>query len=137
MAQSNKHPITCVATFIRNEFGEYLIGVRKAKTSQEGITERCIPGGKIDWKESPEAAAIRETKEETGLDIKLEGFLGVGNDVWANLDHHFITLYYLASIVGGKLEEKEPTKLGEWEFLPKDKIPKLFATASTIVPILP
>ena len=30
-----------------------------------------LPGGKIDLGESPESAVVRETKEETGLDVEI------------------------------------------------------------------
>ncbi|MEZ0373469.1 MAG: NUDIX hydrolase [Candidatus Sericytochromatia bacterium] len=31
----------------------------------------CLPGGRIDLDESPEAACVREVKEETGLEIRV------------------------------------------------------------------
>lgn len=37
----------------------------------------ALPGGYIDEGEQAEAAAIREAKEETGLDVELIGLLGV------------------------------------------------------------
>jgi ADP-ribose pyrophosphatase YjhB (NUDIX family) len=47
---------------------------------QEGkvdIGEWNIPAGWLDLNEDIMAGAIRETKEETGLDVELTGFLGV------------------------------------------------------------
>ncbi len=37
----------------------------------------CLPGGFVEFDESPEKAAIRECKEETNLDVKIEEFLGI------------------------------------------------------------
>ena len=36
-----------------------------------------FPGGGVDWGEDPIKTAIRETKEETGLDVRNVGFLTV------------------------------------------------------------
>ena len=37
----------------------------------------CIPGGHLAPKESVPDAAIREAKEETGLDVEITGFVGL------------------------------------------------------------
>ncbi len=37
----------------------------------------CLPGGFVEFDESPENAAIRECKEETNLDVKIEKLLGI------------------------------------------------------------
>lgn len=36
-----------------------------------------LPGGRIDAGEDPKQAAIRETKEEAGIDVRLTGFIRV------------------------------------------------------------
>ena len=38
-----------------------------------------IPWGVVDLGESPESAAIRETEEESGIKVKVEGLLGFQN----------------------------------------------------------
>lgn len=52
-----------------------------------------FPGGNIEEGETPEQAAIRETKEETGCNIRLTKLLHVKNDR---------KYTFLAEIVGGQ-----------------------------------
>ncbi|HEV8289800.1 MAG TPA: NUDIX hydrolase [Candidatus Norongarragalinales archaeon] len=60
---------------IRNPQGKILFLKRSPKSSWGKLAWQ-LPGGKIDWGETPEHAAIREVKEETGLTatkLKLAG----------------------------------------------------------------
>ena len=40
----------------------------------------ALPGGAIDLGESVTQAAIRETKEETGIDVQITGLMGIYSD---------------------------------------------------------
>ena len=40
----------------------------------------CLPGGKLDAGEKLAQGAVREAREETGLDIEITGFLGTFSD---------------------------------------------------------
>jgi len=62
-----------------------------------------IPAGFMEWDEHPTDTAVRELKEETGLDVKLTGFFEVysGSDDARN---NAVLILYLADRVGGTLE---------------------------------
>lgn len=65
--------------------------VRQYRLLINGVSYE-IPGGKIEERETPEAAAIRECLEETGvLCSKLEPLLGYypSLDIWKNYTHVF------------------------------------------------
>ena len=60
----------------------------------------AIPGGFVDQGESVEEAAIREAKEETGLDVRLSCLLGCYSDPQRDPRFHTASLVYIASAKG-------------------------------------
>ncbi len=86
-------------------------------------------GGLLELNETYEEAALREIREETGLEVKLESFLGIFHNhdmVWPNGDRaHVISACYSASILSGEPRIDEESY--ELRFFGKDEIPPLFA----------
>jgi 8-oxo-dGTP diphosphatase len=60
----------------------------------------ALPGGFVDVGESLEAAAIREAKEETNLDVKLETLLGCYSDPTRDHRGHTVSAVYVATASG-------------------------------------
>lgn len=56
----------------------------------------AIPGGFIDYGEPAPLAAVREAREETGLDVVLTGLLGVYSEPGRDPRHHTISTVYTA-----------------------------------------
>ena len=86
-------------------------------------------GGLLEMNETYEQAALREIREETGLEVKLESFLGIFHNhdmVWSNGDAaHVIAAMYIASVISG--EPRIDSESYELRFFGKDEIPPLFA----------
>jgi len=58
-----------------------------------------LPGGGVNKNETPEAAAIRETKEETGFDVKsLAGEIGKYKGTWGRGD--MVMVFYTGDFEG-------------------------------------
>ncbi|PEJ59290.1 ADP-ribose pyrophosphatase [Bacillus sp. AFS002410] len=86
-----KHIISA-ATIVVNEHNEILL----IKGPLRGWE---MPGGQVEEGESLKAAAIRETKEESGIDIEVVKFCGV----FQNVSSSICNTLFLAKPIGGKL----------------------------------
>ncbi|MDZ7759363.1 MAG: NUDIX hydrolase [Desulfovermiculus sp.] len=56
----------------------------------------ALPGGFVDYGESVEQAAIREAKEETGLDVHLHGMFGVYSSPDRDPRQHNMSVVFMA-----------------------------------------
>lgn len=83
----------------------------------------AIPGGFVEYGEKIEHAAIREAKEETGLDITLTKLVGVYSDPNRDPRGHTVTVAYLAKIVGGTLKSDSDAK--DAKFIEADELKNL------------
>ncbi|MBI2173296.1 MAG: NUDIX hydrolase [Candidatus Aenigmarchaeota archaeon] len=63
----------------------------------------CLPGGRIDFRESAESAAKREVFEETGLRTTVERLVGVYSEPNRDKRRHAVSIAYIMKLTGGKL----------------------------------
>ena len=113
-----KRPVLTVDVLIRRNDGYVFI-----KRKNEPYRGRwAIPGGLVEYGETVEQAAIREAKEETGLEVKLIRLVGVYSDPTRDPRGHYVSIAYLAEAVSGELKaatdaeeakvfKREPEKL--------------------------
>ena len=82
-----------------------------------------FPGGHIEWNESFEDCAIRETREEAGIEITNLRFAYTTNDCMHSDDKHYVTIFMLADHASGEPRICEPDKCEGWEWHDWDEMP--------------
>jgi ADP-ribose pyrophosphatase YjhB (NUDIX family) len=90
-------------------------------TKRDDFEVWCLPGGGVEDGESLAEAAIRETKEETGIDVELTRLVGVYSRI-GGMWNDVHAILFTAKPVGGRLEIQpgETVEVGYFSF---DKIP--------------
>lgn len=88
----------------RREGGNIEIALA-ARRTRKGDLVWGLPKGGIDEEESHEAAALREVREETGLDAEIEGDLGQIRYfyVWEGVRVRKAVHFYLMRATGGDI----------------------------------
>lgn len=106
--------------------GKFLVGHRKGS---HGEGSWAVPGGHLEFGETFEQTAIREIKEETGLDIKDIRFGAVTNDIFKDENKHYVTIWLTSQWKSGEPEILEPHKCIEQRWVDFNSLPEpLFLT---------
>lgn len=99
--------------------GKILLGKRK---NAHGAGEYAGPGGHLEFGETIEECAERETLEETGLKIKNVRFLAFSNLLWPN--RHYIDIGVAADWIEGEPKLCEPDKCESWAWYDPANLPE-------------
>jgi len=83
------YPRVGVALILEKD-GKVLLVHRKGA---HGEGTWSTPGGHLEFGESPETCAIRETEEEVGVTASVPKFLAITNDVFESEGRHYITIW--------------------------------------------
>ena len=108
--------------------GQVLLGKRhedlvKASSKLHGEGTWTMPGGKLDFGETLEDGAYRETVEETGVKIDKNRLkiVSITNNIVT--DAHFVTIGFLAQNFRGEPRVMEPDEIVEWQWFDLNKLP--------------
>lgn len=88
-----------------------------------------LPGGGLEFGESPEAAVVRELEEEAGLVGAVERLVDVSDRMMPNVDGgervHAIRVVYRARITGGTLRDEADGSTDTCAWLSPDEAARL------------
>lgn len=80
-----------------------------------------VIGGFLNYGEHPEDGAVREAKEETGLDVQVTHQLGIFMDTYGIDEEATLNLCFIVKVIGGT--EKANGDIAELRWFPIDEIP--------------
>ncbi|TWI71681.1 8-oxo-dGTPase [Desulfobotulus alkaliphilus] len=114
-----ENPIPAACTLVLNQENHLLL-VKRGVPPKEG--EWCLPGGFMELEEGPEETALRELKEETGLQGKIDRLIGVTAHPSAMYGAVLITGFLVRSFSGSPVSGDDAEDIA---FFPMDRLPPL------------
>ena len=104
--------------------GKVLLGKRRGKTSPGTW---CFPGGHLEFGETAQECAVRETREESGVEIANLRQVAFTTDFYPEEKSHYVTLFFAADWKSGEPLVTEPDKIGDWQWFAPSEFPSPLA----------
>jgi ADP-ribose pyrophosphatase YjhB (NUDIX family) len=108
-------------------------GTLDASRSTVGLWSN--PGGEVEFGETAEAAAVREAREELGVEIEIEQTIGCSDQILSNSRVHWHLVAFLTRIVRGEPRILEPEKSDDLAWFDVAALPENCGIHHVIVPL--
>jgi len=109
-----EYPMVGVAAIVVR--GDQVLLVQRGREPAKGLWG--VPGGVLDLGERVVDGVRREVREECGIEIEVDGLLGVfepmQRDDAGRLRYHYVVLDYLARYVSGELRAADDADDARW-----------------------
>ncbi|PZR35158.1 NUDIX hydrolase [Caulobacter segnis] len=97
------HPVPTVGVVCLR--GDQVLLIKRGTPPR--LHQWSLPGGRLEWGETTASAALRELKEETGVDAELLGLIDVIDGVFparpgGEITRHYVLIDYAARWTGGE-----------------------------------
>jgi ADP-ribose pyrophosphatase YjhB (NUDIX family) len=84
-----------------------------------------LPGGRLEYGETFIDCGVRELKEETGLDIRIEDFLFLSEAIAPDRSRHIVNIYLKGKVIGGTMRLGDEPVLAGVDFIPLSELDKI------------
>ena len=124
----------CAAKALIEKDGKYLVITGQLLVSKSLYHD--LPGGKIEFGETPEMALLREAKEEINAEVEIKKFLGYYQFFTEDGNTHATCLTFLCKLKNDKANfetENNPDlteQIVSWEFMDKEKLLQIMNNSS-------
>ena len=115
----SQRPSVGVGVIIRK--GDQVL-LMKRKNSH-GAGTWSMPGGHLEFGESPVECAVREVEEEVGVQISDVTFCTITNDIFAEEGKHYVTLWVESRYVSGEARINSAREMSAIGWFPWDRLP--------------
>lgn len=116
-----RSPRVGVGVLLTDKLGRVLLTLRKLPPEADCWS---IVGGKLDFLERLEECAIREAREEAGVEIAVERLLCVTDHCLPGEGQHWVSPAFLGRILRGEASNCEPHKTREVRWFPLGDLPQ-------------
>lgn len=98
MSESLPPPVPAVGVVCLR--GDEILLIRRGAPPRLG--EWSLPGGRIESGEGVRAAALRELREETGVEARLIGLIDVVDGIFPDAGRHYVLIDFVAEWISGE-----------------------------------
>jgi len=110
---NKQYPLVGNAVWIKKD-DKVLLAIRSHAKRAGGGTWHP-PGGHLEMFETIEECAVRETKEEAGIEVSNLRLMTIDEDPYREAGTHYITFHYAADWLSGEPQNNEQES-GEWSW---------------------
>lgn len=109
-----------------------LLLIRRKRS--HGAGSWAVPGGHLEFAESPADCAIREASEETGLVVSRPRCVALTNDIFPVDEKHYLTIWMTVDCPSDFDVNPSMDEVAEWDWFAWDDLPSpLFLPLENLV----